>query len=84
LSSFSANWRRLRALSFITPRPTSVAGKLFAPTDEVADYLHVIDTYGTLLLLAGFVIWITLGIIFLILKRFRNEGDDDEREEDDE
>jgi hypothetical protein len=37
-----------------------------------------------LLLLAGFVIWITLGIIFLILKRFRNGGDDDEREEDDE
>jgi hypothetical protein len=41
----------------------------FEETDEVAGYLHVIDTYGTLLLFAGFVVFLSLEIIFLVYDR---------------
>jgi hypothetical protein len=60
-----------------------VVARLFEPTDEVASYLHVIDTYGTLLLLAGFLIWITIDIILLIRKHLGNQHDEDEQDEED-
>jgi transcription elongation factor Elf1 len=60
-----------------------VVARLFEPTDEVASYLHVIDTYGTLLLLTGFLIWITIDIILLIRKHLRGEHDAEEQDEED-
>jgi hypothetical protein len=53
------------------------------PTDEVASYLHVIDTYGTLLLLAGFLIWITIDIVFLVRKHLGNEHEEGNHGEED-
>ena len=44
-----------------------VVARLFEPTDKIVSYLHVIDSYGTLLLLAGFSIWITVDIILLFV-----------------
>jgi hypothetical protein len=58
-----------------------VVARLFEPTDEVASWLHVIDTYGTLLLLAGFLVWITIDIILVVRKHPGNEGDEDEQDE---
>lgn len=56
-----------------------VVARLFEPTDEVAAYLHVIDTYGTLLLLAGFVIWVTIDVTLLV-RRHIWHGDSDKKE----
>lgn len=58
--------------------------RLFEPTDEIAGYLHVIDTYGTLLLLAGFVIWVTIDVILLVRRRIWHEGNGDKKREGDE
>jgi hypothetical protein len=59
-----------------------VVAKLFEPADQVAGWLHVIDTYGTLLLLAGFIIWITMDIILVVRRHFGNEGSEDEQNRD--
>jgi hypothetical protein len=59
-----------------------VVEKLFEATDQVAAYLHVIDTYGILLFLSGFLVWITIDIILLIRRHLRNEDDDEQEEED--
>ena len=45
--------------------------------------LHVIDSYGTLLLLAGFSVWITVDIILLIRKHLGNQHDEDEQDKED-
>jgi hypothetical protein len=55
-----------------------VVARLFEPTDKIVSYLRVIDSYGTLLLLAGFSIWITVDIILLIRKHLGDQHDDDE------
>jgi hypothetical protein len=60
-----------------------VVARLFEPTDEVASHLHVIDTYGTLLLLSGFLIWITIDIILLVRRHLRNEHDAEGQEDQD-
>jgi hypothetical protein len=60
-----------------------VVAKLFKATDQVATWLHVIDTYGTLLLLAGFLIWITMDLIFVIRKHLGKQHDADEQNEQD-
>lgn len=55
-----------------------VVARLFEPTDKIVSYLHVIDSYGTLLLLAGFSIWITVDIILVIRKHLGDQHDEDE------
>ena len=55
-----------------------VVARLFEPTDKIVSYLHVIDSYGTLLLLAGFSVWITVDIILLIRKHLGDQHDEDE------
>jgi hypothetical protein len=59
-----------------------VVAKLFEPADKVATWLHVIDTYGTLLLLAGFLIWITIDIILVVREHLGNEDEHNEQNQD--
>jgi hypothetical protein len=54
--------------------------RLFEPTDKIVSYLHVIDSYGTLLLLAGFSIWITVDIILLIRRHLGDQHDEDDQD----
>ena len=58
-----------------------VVAKLFEPADQVVFWLHVIDTYGTLLLLTGFLIWITMDIVFVLRKHLGKEGKDEQDEQ---
>ena len=58
-----------------------VVAKLFEPADQVVFWLHVIDTYGTLLLLTGFLIWITMDIVFVLRKHLGKEGKDQQDEQ---
>lgn len=59
-----------------------VVGKLFEATDEVAGFLHIIDTYGILLLLAGFVIWTFIDVVIAVRRHINGEDDDEEDDED--
>lgn len=59
-----------------------VIGRLFEPTDEAAGYLHVVDTYGILLLLSGFGVWVSIDIIAAIVKHLRGEDNDGEEEDE--
>jgi len=44
---------------------------LFPPGEYLTKLLHVVDTYAALLGIVGYVIWLTLDMIFLLLARAR-------------